>query len=128
MENFLKSIFVAIVAVLTPIHAVMISVGFLIFADLFTGILAAKKAGEKITSAGIRRTISKMFVFQVAVISGFVVETFIGVPLPIAKIVASAITLSELVSVLENVQKITGENIFAKVIKKLGSDNDKDKN
>jgi phage-related holin len=128
LENFLKVTFLGILAVLAPIQAVMISVGFLIFADLITGILAAKKTGKKITSAGIRRTVSKMLVFQIAVISGFVVEIYIGVPLPVAKIVASAIALSELVSVLENVQKITGENVFAKVIKKLGSDNDKKDN
>ena len=125
METWLKALLVSAVAILAPIQAVMMTVGFLIFADLGTGMLAARKRGEKITSAGIRRTVSKMAVFQVAVISGFLVETYIGVGIPVSKLVASVIGVTELLSVLENVQTVHGSPIFAKIISKLGSDNDK---
>jgi hypothetical protein len=43
----------------------------------------------------------------------------------VSKIVASAIGMTELLSIVENVEFIYGEPIFKRLIKKLGSVNDK---
>ena len=58
MKDFITGLLVSTVAVFAPIKAVILVTGILIFADLFTGIMAARKKGEKITSAGLRRTTS----------------------------------------------------------------------
>lgn len=115
-----------ILVLLAPIKAVMLTVGFLIFLDALTGIWAALKRKEAITSAALRRTISKMIIYQLAVISGFLIEKhlFAG-DLPVTKIVAGFIGLVEFKSILENGNTILGTNIFRSLISKLGSKNDK---
>lgn len=126
MKTILINIGLSCLAVLAPIHSMLIVVGIVIFADLFTGIVAARKREERITSAGLRRTISKIFIYQFAIIIGFLIETYLmsGV-IPISKIVAALIGITEARSIYENLQIITGNDIFKKVVEKLGSVNDK---
>jgi hypothetical protein len=126
MKQFLAHLLAATIAVLAPIKMLMISVGVLIIADLVTGIWAALKRGEKIKSAAMRRTISKFVIYQIAVISGFLVEMYmLDSFVPVSKIVASVIGLVELKSILENANTILEQDLFKLVIQKLGSDNDK---
>lgn len=126
MKEWLQKILLASVAALAPIQAVMLSVGFLIFADLVTGIWAALKRGEKVSSAAMRRTVSKMVVYQLAVIGAFVLEThLLGGLLPATKIVAGVIGLVEFKSMLENSGAIVGGDIFKIILAKIGSENDK---
>lgn len=123
--NFLKYLVASVIAILAPAKALLISVGFLVMADLVTGIWAAHKRGEKIKSAAMRRTITKAVIYQVAVISGFLVETYMLENFfPVSKIIASVIGLVELTSILENANKILGQDLFKTVLAKLGSDND----
>ena len=116
-----------LLAVFAPIKAIMITVGVLIISDLILGTVAAKKRGEVITSAGFRRTVVKGFVYQSAIILGFLTEKYLlDGAMPVSKIVAGLIGLVELTSCLENLNAINGSPIFKKLIEKLGSQNDKD--
>ena len=125
-ETLLKAAAIGLIGVLAPIHAIMAVAGTLIVADAVTGIWAAKKRGEKITSAALRRTVSKMVIYQLVVITGFLTETFmLEGALPISKVAASAIALTELLSIVENANQILETDIFDKVKKLLGSKNDK---
>lgn len=128
MKEWLGKLLLAATAALAPIMMVIITVGVLIMVDLITGIWAALKRGEKISSAAMRRTISKIVIYQVAVISGFMLETYIleGI-LPVAKIVAGVIGMVEFKSILENCNMIMGGDMFKIIINKLGSDNDSKK-
>ena len=128
MKEWLGKLLLAATAALAPIMMVIITVGVLIMVDLITGIWAALKRGEKISSAAMRRTISKIVIYQVAVISGFMLETYIleGI-LPVAKIVAGVIGMEEFKSILENCNMIMGGDMFKIIINKLGSDNDSKK-
>lgn len=126
MKEFVIKLAVSAIAALAPIHAVMISVGFLILADLVTGIFAANKRGEQITSAAMRRTVSKMLIYQLAVISGFLLEHYLlSDMMPVAKLVGGVIGMVEFKSILENSNTIVGTDIFKSILQKLGSDNDK---
>lgn len=92
--------------------------------DLITGIYASYKRGEGISSAGIGRTVTKFLVYQIAIISGFVLETYIlDNMFPISKLVAGVIGVTETTSILENVNSITGTNVFQELIKRLSSKN-----
>lgn len=125
MKQFLSHLGAVLIALLSPIHALLFSVGFLIIADLITGIWAALKRKEKISSSGMRRTISKIVVYQVAIISGFLIEQYMLESfLPVSKIVASVIGIVELKSILENSNHILGYPLFKSIIQKLGSEND----
>jgi phage-related holin len=113
------------VAALAPIHAIMVVTGILIVADLVTGIWAAVKKGDKINSAALRRTVSKFLIYQLAVISAFIVQKYmLNDLIPASNIVASAIGLVELKSILENASRILGADVFKVILSKLGSIND----
>lgn len=125
LKQMMMNILLAAVAALAPIHAIMISVGALIFIDLFTGIWASLKRKEKIQSAIMRRTISKIVIYQLAVISAFILETYLLPSVPTTKIVAGVIGLVEFKSVIENSNTIVDGDVFRSILRKLGSENDK---
>lgn len=124
--DFLKGISVAVIAVFAPIQAIIISVGVLVIVDMITGIWAAIKQDKKITSAGLRRTVSKFVIYQVAILSGFLVEHYLGGDIiPIVKIIGGVIGMVEFKSILENANVINGDDVFKSILQKLGSQNDK---
>lgn len=124
--KFLEATLLSIIAVLAPIESIMLTTGVMIFIDLILGIIAAKKLGKLITSAALRRTVSKMLVYQLTLISAFICEKYLldGI-LPIVKLVAAVIGAVELKSVFENADIINGGSVFKDLIKQLGSVNDK---
>jgi hypothetical protein len=125
MKEWLTKLLLVAVAALAPIHAVIISVGLLVIADLVTGIWAATKRSEKIKSAALRRTVSKMVIYQIAVITGFLLEqNLLAELVPVTKIIGGIIGLVEFKSILENANVITGTDLFKEALKKLGSQND----
>jgi hypothetical protein len=125
LKKYSDEALISLAGVLAPIKPLILSTGFLIVADAVVGIYAAKKRGETITSAGFRRTVTKMFTYQLAIICGYFIEVYMmeGV-FPISKVVAAAISLVEFKSLLESVNEINGNKVFVGVIKKLGSIND----
>ncbi len=104
-------------AVLAPIHAVMFVTGALIFVDLATGIMAAKKRREKITSKGFSRTVAKILMYELALVTSYLVHQYMtGDLLPADKLVAGMIGMVELKSILENLNAINGAPVFQAVI------------
>ena len=124
MKEWSLKILVAIIAALSPIKSVIIATGVVIFLDLITGVIRAYKAKEKIQSSVMRRTVTKFAVYQTAIISGFIIETYLSPAIPITKLISSVIGLVEAKSILENLNEIYGTDIFKNLLNKLGSDND----
>jgi hypothetical protein len=122
----MRAFLLSVLAVFAPLKALMGAVAFLIMADTVTGIIAAYKRGEEIRSSGLSRAIVKLFVYQVVIITGFLMEQYIvpDLGIPIVKLLAGVIGVVEFKSVLENVESITGLNLM-KIKKVLGSQNDK---
>jgi hypothetical protein len=128
MIEYLKSLMIAILAVFAPIKAVIVVTGVLVIADLITGVIAAHKRGQQITSAGLRRTVTKTTVYLSAVCLGFLVEKYmIDSILPISKLVSGIIGVVELKSLMENLNTIHGSDLFKSIIDRLGSINDSKK-
>ncbi|NBV29725.1 hypothetical protein EBS02_12085 [bacterium] len=99
--------------------------GILIISDLITGIWAARKRGESITSAALGRTVSKMVVYQTAVVTGFLLQRYLlADAMPVVNIVGGIIGMVEFKSFIENANYIVGGDIMKEVLKKLGSKND----
>jgi hypothetical protein len=117
MREWVSALFLASLAALAPIHPMLVSVGVIVFADLITGIWAAKKRGESVQSAKLRNTVTKFLIYNVAVITGFVFEKYlIAGAVPAAQIIAGAIGLAEVKSVLENASVISGQDLFKMLI------------
>jgi phage-related holin len=115
----------SLLAILAPIKATLLVVGFLIIVDLITGILKAKKEKKDISSARLRDSISKMLIYHTAVISGYVVQTWMLPEIAIVKIVSGLIGAVELKSIYENLNVLHGSDIFKVLLDKLGSINKK---
>ncbi len=123
--RYLEAAALTILAVFAPIQAAILAALGLVLADLIIGILAARKRGEPITSAGIRRTITKIFVYEAALMLGFLTEKYmIGDLVPVSKLVAGLIGAVELKSILESLDEINGTPLLGALIKQLGSKND----
>lgn len=125
MKDYLISTGLVLMAVFAPIKPLLAACGFLIVADMITGMWAAKRRGEAISSASMRRSVSKMVIYQMAIMSGFVLEHYMLDNLvPVSKIVGGVIGLVEFKSVLENASVIAGKDLVQLVKEKLGSKND----
>lgn len=106
----LKTISVALITFFAPIYPAMISVGILILIDTLTGIIAAKKTGETITSKKMGGCITKSIVYQLLIISAHLCETFLFAQIPFVKISLAFLAMTEFTSVNENIQKSTGKS------------------
>ncbi len=124
MKPYLEALLLSILSVFVPIKAAMITVAILIVCDLFVGIWAAAKRGEKITSSGLRRTLSKIIIYELGLAIGFLLETYLlDNILPVSKIIGGMIGIIEFKSISENLDAISGEPLFKSIAAKIGSAN-----
>lgn len=110
-----------IAAFLLPIKPLIILVGMMIILDTITGVWKAKKKGEPITSRRLSQVVSKMVLYQVALISMFVLDKhllgefisiFTSIQFFLTKVVAIFFCSIELISINEKVKIIYGLNLF----------------
>lgn len=120
-----KTLLLSLLAVFAPIQSLLVTVGVLIAADTITGIIAAYQRGEEIRSSGLSRAIVKLFVYQVVIITGFLMEQYMlaDLGIPIVKLLSGVIAVTEGKSLIENVESITKLDLL-KIKKLLGSKND----
>jgi phage-related holin len=123
--KYAQPLLLSALAVIAPIKATLITVGIVIGVDFITGILAARKRGETLKSAPARRTISKVLIYHTAILTGFLIETYLMKgAIPITSLVSGLIGSVEALSIYENLNTISGKNVFGSLIKILGSAND----
>jgi hypothetical protein len=111
--------------ILLPIRSVMIAVSILVVADLISGIGASLKEKQKITSNALRRTVVKTLAYQASVIISFVIETYLLEGMPVVKVVAGLIAVTEGKSFFENMHRITGIDFWSEILEKVHASNEK---
>ena len=125
----IDKILITLSAFLMPIKPLMILVGLMIFLDTIFGVWKCKKQGTKVTSKGLSAIVSKMVLYQVAVILVFALEKFMfgdfillftAIPLFLTKVVATLLVGIEVTSISENIEEATGVNIWKKIKIMLG--------
>lgn len=111
-------ILLPVFTLLLPIKWIMVLVGVFILIDTGFGIWSAKKTGKKITSARFSSIISKMLIYQLAVITvygidaillGDFVKLFIGIPLTVTKVSAIILISVEIFSIDEKLKMVNPE-------------------
>ena len=104
-----------------PISGILFLVGFAIFVDTLTGLWKAKKMKIPITSRKLSAIVSKMFLYELAVIGFYlidfwilndIVKQFFSVPLMLTKIPALVLISIETMSINENYIAIRGISIW----------------
>lgn len=124
--KLIQASLIALLSVFAPAKGMLIAAFCLILLDLITGVWAASKRKEPITSRGLRRTITKLFVYESAIMIAFLTETYLTLDIiPVAKIISSFVGVVELKSVLENINSIGGSDLLTKVISKINGPDDK---
>jgi hypothetical protein len=116
-----------IIAFLSPIIPLLLLVGGAIALDTITGVWKAKRLNEKITSKKLSRIISKMLLYQLAIILFFVMDKYIigdfvgmftHIPLVLTKLMSLTFSYIELKSIDENYEAMTGKS-FWKSLKEM---------
>jgi hypothetical protein len=108
--------FLAGLAVFLPIKELMLTIGFLVGADMVVGIWKALKLKQRIRSRRMSDTITKLLLYQIAIMSGFLIETFIISELiPITKLVATVVALIEYNSHIESIESVSGKVLWSKI-------------
>ena len=104
-----------------PIIGILFLIGFSILVDTITGIWKAKKLGIPITSRRLSAIISKLMLYEVAVILFYLIDrfilndiilTFFSVPLMLTKILALVLVSIEVMSISENYKAVKGIDLW----------------
>lgn len=125
MRDFLLNLALTIGLIFAPIKTTILTVVVLTLADLISGVWASRKRAEPITSSGFKRTIIKILAYEAVIMLGFLTEQYLtGDLVPVVKIVAGLIGMTELKSVIENVQDISGVPLVKLLVDKLTQSSD----
>jgi hypothetical protein len=128
MSSFKERILSLVLAcwvLFAPIRPSMAAVFLLPVIDLILALVYAKRSKQPITSSGIKRTVAKVFLYELATILAFVTETYLtGAFVPAIKMVTGLIGVTELKSCLEHLDDLGGQPLFASLLSKLAPPND----
>lgn len=113
---YIKTIFAVLIASYTPHKELLIVVGLLIFVDFFTGIVKAYKNKEIVSSKKMSNTIAKIIFYNLAILTGSLIQQNIMPVVPFVSLISSSIALIEFTSITENITTILGYNIFKTVL------------
>ena len=116
---FIKTTLISLFAFLTPIHPLMGAIGVLIVIDFALGNWCARKNKIPIQSKEWKKTVIKMFLYQLTVLTAFLLDEYFIPGNIIVRIAAMAIGLVEAKSIFENIYKLTGLNVWALLKNKL---------
>lgn len=105
-----------------PIAGILFLIGFAIVIDTITGIWKAKKLGLSITSRKLSAIVSKLFLYELAVILTYLIDyyilndiilVFFSIPLMLTKILSLVLCSIEVISISENYKAVKGIDLWA---------------
>ena len=123
-----ETIIAVCLAALMPIKPLILLVGVCISLDTFFGIYRAVKQRKKITSRALSAVISKMALYELALILFYfidsiilndVAKSFTPVDLFITKMAAAVLVSVEVLSIFENIKLATGHDFIGMAKKTL---------
>jgi hypothetical protein len=106
---WIKALAISTLALFAPLQGMVIACFALVTVDLVTGLMRAHALKQTIQSNGLRRTVIKLVAYELSIVLAFICEKWLtGDLLPLTKMAAGAVGLVELLSVLENVNVLSG--------------------
>jgi hypothetical protein len=122
IQKYIIQLFAVVSAFFLPISGILFLIGFAILVDTLTGIWKSKKLGVPITSRGLSAIVSKLFLYEVAVILTYLIDKFIlndiilqffSVPLMLTKVLSLVLVSIEAISISENYKAVKGIDIWS---------------
>ena len=111
IQKYIIQLFAVVGSFFLPISGILFLIGFAIFVDTLTGIWKSKKLGLPITSRKLSAIVSKLFLYEVAVIGFYLIDKFIlndiilqffSVPLMLTKILSLVLCGIDIWSAFKN--------------------------
>ena len=112
-----------ILAFLLPIKEMMFIVALMILIDTATGLYKSRKLKIPITSNRLSALISKLFLYEMCLITSFIVDKYVigefigifsNIPLFLTKVVCIFMIGVEITSITENYKAVTGFSVWDK--------------
>ena len=120
MKTWLIHLWIGLVAFVSPLFPLAILVSSLIGTDFVFGIYRAYKTKQEINSRKMGHTISKLFLYNLAVLSVFMLEKLVfGTDVQFTKVVVGVIAMVELKSIDESFRILYGFSIYESLIDKI---------
>ena len=122
IQKYIIQLFAVVSAFFLPISGILFLIVFAILVDTVTGIWKAKKLGIPITSRGLSAIVSKLFLYEVAVILTYLIDyyilndiilVFFSIPLMLTKILSLVLCSIEVISINENIKAVKGIDLWA---------------
>lgn len=122
IKQYIIQLLAVIGSFFLPISGILFLIGFAIVLDTITGVWRAKKLGIPITSRGLSAIISKLLLYEVAVIGFYLIDfwilndiimKFFSVPLMLTKILSLVLCSIECISINENIKAVKGVDIWS---------------
>ena len=107
------------ISFILPIKDFLILTSGLVIIDLITGIFAAKRRKEELKSRALMRTTTKLLLYYSAILATEGVQMVFAENIPITYITAFTISITELKSILENVDSGTGSGLTQAIIDRI---------
>ena len=111
LEFFMKFM-IWFLSILVPIYDVTGALIILILIDLITGIIASVKNQVKFQWEKIINTFTKVIIYSLILLAGWVIESKIMPAIPLMRLVAGFLALTELRSILGNFKNIYGLDMW----------------
>lgn len=109
----------AVTAFIWEVQPFIVLLFGLVICDLITGMLSAKRRKEKISSRGIFRTVEKLLVETIAILACEGIRVVLVPWAEITYVIVFVIAMSELKSIIENIEHILDIQIWLKIKEKL---------
>lgn len=120
MKAVLLKLALAVVALLAPVQGMLLSCLFLVCFDLISGVAASYKRGDAINSSGLKQTLLKLFVYELVIALAYVAQHFLMADaVPLMNIVTGYVGVTEFLSIVENLNSISGSNLLQALLEKL---------
>lgn len=91
----------------------------IVLVDLYTGRMAAKHRGEAIKSSGYRQSVKKYVLYMTGILISELFIRVFSLPIPLTYMVAGVVALTEIKSIFENIETVTGVDLWGYVGEKL---------
>lgn len=121
LKPLLAACGVAMLDFVFPLWQFLLLTIVLVLTDLYTGTLAAKHRGETIHSKGLRRSVTKITLYFIAILISRAMQNVFGVPFDLAYIASALVAITEFKSNLENIHTVTGVDFWANFADKIPS-------
>ena len=123
LSKLLDALAASLLALFAPIQTMVLSTLLLVVADLITGVWVSRRRGMPLHSKGIKHTVVKLAVYELAIVLAYVTEVYLTQSsIPVLNVITSIIGITELKSCLENMNILIGGDVVKQILERISND------